>query len=578
MSKNFFQDIDNKNLLNYAFFKHSNKKIYEAWKEKSDSYIKISRRYEEAERDIQNMAEKQNDNNKIEDFFEGKRIDQYNKEKTLAEQMFGINKYPGLDETQEQIDFWTSRFDIILDENSNQKDENYNEKWLATVFKSKEFAEKMGGKSDFVAFYRSYIGSKEVSAEDVEKEIEKELSKNKKEGTLTKGIVESIVKTFNKELGLKDNELDSLETSLNSIVENSSNFTDFKKTIKNQVKEELKNKNQKSKQPITTLKIYWENNNQPFLIVDLNKEDGGALAAEKTDNFIDKFSGAAKQVIKDLFSSDSASLSIGFGRTISLNKNDKALAWLDEEISNKKEDIEKIIIRSTDKSSVNGFLGEFARLYSNIEITLTGYEYDTIQKNGGSKNIGKSFSDATFQVQSNNKNTLIGLNIKHYVSDFNSDSIEIYKSKKGISIYNDYIRRYIPEDDIKLIRFVDMNYNLFSRNKSIQSYKGNIQKISCNYLDNFIRITSAAKENFKNYFFVINNMYIPTSYIYKTIVDYLKNNQLKDMFSVLGNPQEIRTRRRPSSPDNLLIDNIEKKNTLKIQFNGIRIKGLRTLL
>ena len=502
--------------------------------------------------------------------FKRKRTDQLNVEanlmKTITDGTITTDKYINMT-IEEQVTKWTEIFEPHISKDftsSSSKEQGIDLKdWFKIIFCSAEFAQAMENKYTTSFMFGEYI------------DIDKRRLKNKDvvEDALEKRIKDDIIDRIIESI---NNKLSKYSTNAKIERENFKNiktYEGFKNKIKELTKNELKNLG------INSLEVSMREGEIPNFLEMNIKYTLGALGKVNHKKFLYRLSLASKNAINAIFKGEEeVELHIGSGKVKKIKKQAFELRDIFKFLHTYQNDIEKIAIKSYEDSSVRGFLGELSRLLSNkYLIKLTGTEYDYIEENREKKNLGESFSDATVSING----TKMGLNIKHYISKFNEDSIVLYEPKKesGISIYNSFIERYFPTEIIQQLRFIDMNYKLFRENGQNKAYKNRVSILSYEYLDFFVRISSEAKENFINYFFVINNRYIPTSYIYTEIINTLENIEKngRELFNITGDPQPKRTVNTLPAVEEMSINNIKKSNMLSIQFKGLRITGLKKL-
>ena len=550
-----YQDAYN-NPLNYGFFENDN---FEDWINGNHGKA-IKEIFENKYRNL--FSTKQTSDTRMAsliEIFENKREKQFKAEEKLAKKI-GNEKYSRKMEIEDQVKFWTNFFEPQL----LKEDKIIFEDWLKIILCSAEFAKTMEDRYPSSVMFSEYLSEEKGRVENrqaVEEALEKPIKGD---------IIDTIITSINKALPNSAENVD-IQRIKREDFKKIKTYEGFKNKTKELIKIELK------KLGWTTLEVRINEKTPSFLEMNIEYKLG-ALGEAKHKNFLYQLSLASKNAINIMFKGkDEIELHIGSGKI----KNIKSQTFRLEDIFNlfKKyqEEIKKIAIKKYKDSSVRGFLGEFSRLFLNTQsIELTGTDYDYIEENKKKKSLGESFSDANTTIEG----TKIGLNIKHYVSKFDEDSIVLYeptKDKSGVDIYSSFIRRYFPEEIVQQLRFIDMNYKLFRKNGQNKTYKERISILSYEYLDSFVRISSAANKDFINYFFVINNRYIPTSHIYTKIIETL--NQIKDkkreeLFNIIGEPQP-RRRINVLSSEEMLINNIKKDNMISIQFKGLRIKGLK---
>lgn len=526
------------------------------------------------------------------------------KEKALAKSF--VKEYP--EDEKEQVRFWTNFFNTISKEEIKIGEKRGIEQeditWLRTIFSSQEFAKKLASHKAYSTFSKTKLkGDKET--EDLKEQLlsdfskasaivdfEKILNKEGFDNDLYQAIDEIIEKTIGqtriyirqhnekifKDFKIQVNSWDNLKKSIKKWGE----FVvkDVIKKIKNS-KSIDENKKSKIIEELQEIQVKHENANEIYWEINIT-EQSGVLSIYGLKEIKDNFYLAAGSIIGDLFNNkDNVTFHIGGGQEIILKKKEKfevsALLAHDKEIRGK-----NVVIKSMYEANVYGFLGEYLRLYSPINIKLTGSDFNTYVDTQTNKKftVGESFSDAFFETELEGKKERIGLNIKHYVSKFNKNSITFYK-KDEVSLLSPYIRRYFSENETKELRFLDINYNFFKEKLNADNINDDnlierYTQSAYNNLSRFARIESGIENestNYSNLFFVINNMYIPTSYIYKKIKESL-NEDNKKYFSIDFKPRSIQP--IPQKEDDNLISRWSNSHTTssKIIFEGLTVKGL----
>lgn len=235
-----------------------------------------------------------------------------------------------------------------------------------------------------------------------------------------------------------------------------------------------------------------------------------------------------------------------------------------------------------------GVLGELKTSLKNKSI-ITGFDQDEkiitdskgIQK---SISLGESFSDAYSETETSK--IKYGYNVKHFVSKFTSTTISIYDKEEGFSLSSNAIYRYFSEKEATLLRFIDYNFNTIQKlcGKIPVSEKKikNLYDAAASYnLNNFIRASSAANVEYVNYFFDINNLYIPTSYLYYLIYKQINSQSFFEInfnpagLNIITQKQILENRESEENMnkfiDTRLISNIGHIRSSKIIFKGLTI-------
>lgn len=285
-------------------------------------------------------------------------------------------------------------------------------------------------------------------------------------------------------------------------------------------------------------------------------------------------------------------LNLGWLNTAySLQGSSSAYDILEDDCKKKEDTLrEKFSKLPVSEANVYGFLGEYLRVYeSSKKVTLTGTSSDELNFDGKNYSLGQSFSDAYLGGETGKALRKIGLNIKHYVSSFSEDSVNLYDTKP-ISFGSSYMLRYIEGELWKKLRYFDYNYSFVE--KKVQGKKGAFSNfelpdqkeklqiygnIMFSHISNFMRVSSAAEKGFKNNFFVINNVYIPVSYIWKQLVEsgraIIKPKKEDEPYFTFENPTGDPNKKRPRwlSCKNVKGGNRNYFSTVK--FNGFTVSG-----
>ena len=544
---------------------------------------------------------KETDNLIIFEQIKKKKENSEREEAVLAKRLLGISNYIGL-EDKEKTQRWTKYFFNLENATKEQVDPIT---WLRVIFSSSEFAQKLSTHKGSTAFYRSgLINEKLLSKEEVEEDLMNKFKDVKTvedfESALEKyGFYNDLRNAIYNQIGNKKIKIKSPQIENVKIKD----FISLKEAIKNWgelVVKDVINRYKKSKNydkdienKLKKLNVTTsDKENKIYFSINL-EEQKGQLSISKTGSksIAEAFYNAATAIIHSFFPKKDSTyvFHIGGNRTIQL----KYIGWA-ELISaineDKRQRADKVKIKSEYDSNVYGFLGEYLQLYSSDSIQLTGEQVDTY--NGIS--LGESFSDAFFEE--NGKK--YGLNIKHYISKFNSDSITLYESENSLSFFSQYMLRYFTEEECNLIRFLDINYNFFSNilggNIDSKHLLMKYNQLAYNNLSRFVRIDSAAIDEYSNIFYIINNMYIPTSCIYNVILKELKNINAEKFnidsnrfFSFSFNPANAKVGKEKIDPNNLektipslLISNYVGTaiKSTRISFKGLKITGLKNLL
>lgn len=591
MKKNLFQEMYD-NPINYRFFKG---KPFISKEETKNSLIK---NYIGCINKLQ-VSDEKNFFDKILDYFNGKQSDSLKEEKALAKKLIKKGDYPA--DQKDQIKFWTTYFSGI-DSNKFSSEQIADDLWLKIIFSSSEFASNLATRKEYSTFYRSGLLKKEDEGDKgkVEQRLldafEESFEKGLEESGIENDLYESIDKIISNtglriqakntkilidDINIKD--FDSLKTAIKKwgelVVED---VLRRLKRSENARKNVSKINYKYIRQQLQHIKLK-SSSNEVYLAINIGEEKGVYGKAKANNASVaTAFYDAALNIIENkIFPNKQFSiLHIGGGRVVKLPYKEKSFNILSEDKKIRGSVVEKNL-KGEYQSNIYGFLGEYLRLYEIKNINLTGIVQDTYTDDSGKEvTLGESFSDANFTLENNENSKKYGLNIKHYVSKFESNSITIYDAEEGLSFFSKFMRRYFSDDECKILRFLDVNYNFFkqilkaeiSENEVLQAYT----QIAYKNLSRFVRIDSAVTD-FSNFFYVINNIYIPTSYIYFIICEILKKEQ-NTFFSFVFSP--AKTPSGNQKEESSLISNFVSTsiNATKIFFKGLKIDGLKELL
>lgn len=176
---------------------------------------------------------------------------------------------------------------------------------------------------------------------------------------------------------------------------------------------------------------------------------------------------------------------------------------------------------------LSGLLGELSGTFLSTNLLgkskMTGSLFTTIN----SSLKGESVNDL---IISQNKYNRFGINIKHYVVS-SSGTLDLYKNEIDMSIYSDYINKYLGAEDTQKLRFILENEGYFENTDITTIGNRIVQK----HFPEFLRVHDYNKQTKDNLFFLLNNVVYPTSYIYDCALaqleDITKEKQLYELFA-----------------------------------------------
>lgn len=128
-----------------------------------------------------------------------------------------------------------------------------------------------------------------------------------------------------------------------------------------------------------------------------------------------------------------------------------------------------------------------------------------------------------------------GDNIKHYVQNEKTrDNIPLYKDEDSVNIFSDAAYRYYDKETLIALRYISANRNFFKeivkytdeipQKQAFSTILKSISILNSNY---FLRADSPlidSANDLGNVFYILNNLVVPTSIIYKNLLSYLKEN------------------------------------------------------
>lgn len=566
------------------------------------------------ENSFNDLLKQRNNQKKIENskFYKIKSLDQWKNEKDFYKKTFGKDLdivYPNdkMDNWKKIIKFWTNLFLNILSESKEKdKETSKEEQTLLLIMSSKEFAEILTSSNNkYSIFSRSVFlnNQKKLSETSL---VEKLNNNEKLIGQIQTDFIAALENVFKNSSELINNILKSnginkigkgySHDQIKRILKDKDDIS-FKRELKKFFETISKEIIQKTGINITELKISKKGEeNTPYLILNLSDENflnQGTYQKllEGNKNFQNKNGNIDYREIFYQASVDAIKRMDGL-KEIDLGFIKQQIHWKKffSETNNWKEillkKIEKINLGKVNlNSGLKGLLGEFLRVsfkpFFITEAKQTGNVNDRIKIGENNISLGESFSDAYYKVEEKDNLQKIGLNIKHYVSRMGKSTITIYNEQKGITFMNNYIYKYFDKDIVSLLRFIDVNYALIGKLLNIKenALKNQYDNLAQINLTKFIRATTTADVNYFNYFFVINNQYIPTSYIYYLISQRL-NNPDTDFFNIEikskvknYDENESKNNRQNIIEQSLILSRNIKAST-KITFNGLKIDML----
>lgn len=123
-----------------------------------------------------------------------------------------------------------------------------------------------------------------------------------------------------------------------------------------------------------------------------------------------------------------------------------------------------------------------------------------------------------------------GINVKRWMSYDNM--LPLYTDSKSISIYSRTMQKYVGTADQWLLKFIHANEGFFPTDGQALAEKIS-QVIIGKNISNFLRVSDAYKRTATNYFYLINNVIYPLSYIYDCVLvlmDKETKGSLYDLF------------------------------------------------
>lgn len=156
------------------------------------------------------------------------------------------------------------------------------------------------------------------------------------------------------------------------------------------------------------------------------------------------------------------------------------------------------------------------------------------------KSAGQSFSDMMFQVNAGRRGMLnVGFNIKNYITNekhFTLMSAQV----RGMNLNSTIIKRYLSQQEINLLKFVQANNALLSKYAGSFRNFPDLEKIATTIMDNnvdkLLRLEGQGSDTI-NYLIVANGHYIPASCIFGYALDKIKEDEgrMNNIFYSLEN-------------------------------------------
>lgn len=159
------------------------------------------------------------------------------------------------------------------------------------------------------------------------------------------------------------------------------------------------------------------------------------------------------------------------------------------------------------------------------------------------KSTGQSFSDMLFSVKTTGNGApgvvQVGLNIKNYITDENRFTLTSMQTA-GMNLTNPYLKRYLSQEEINLLQFVQSNNALLLKYAPNFRDFPDLEYMATTLMDNnigkLLRIEGQGSD-IKNYLIVANGHYIPASCIFTYALQKIKDNDnhTKDLFYNITN-------------------------------------------
>lgn len=604
----------------YYFFQPSND-------DKKENYIgdtskaKIKAKYENYYNECKKLVSNKEGGTSFKEGIQNKIKECKMKEIEIAKKLKIDNELSRIKNKEEEVRFWTNYFFFRKKSKEQIKEIEDDVAILDRKFcfkiiiSSEEFILALrSGRGQNALRRHNYLKSlnKEINPENLKKAqndiINQLLSEVDDEENKIK---QSVTKSFNKIIGTidinsKNNEIEKIFEDLkNKFMETKNKgtetfFDDLKKAFRNSLSRYLEKLSNENKFNDNKLNISIDDKQPAFLTISIYQE--GELQRVKRDSnnknetFINLVMIAMENIINLLQEQNPTTLHLlGLGEIILPKDIETFFSKAKEELKNGgiKDKVKKIIgNKKIDLvSGITGVIGELIGDYNfntlkELEYQYTGTNEDIVEANGKQINLKESYAD----YMSENDG---GLNIKHYVSSPNS--ISLYKPKKsgGIPILSENMYKYIPAEQLKMLRFLEANYQYVTQkanpntdiniNIKAESLANREKSISLLNIDNFLRESSTSIPLDKlpdknNAFYQINNVIVPSSVIFTIILENIIEYKNKLITISNTNKGDKRKFEKITKPDETDIEEHKLGNLApgtrkgtKIRFNGLTI-------
>lgn len=554
----------------YFYEKYREKdKTYELYKKSLGNII--NSRYTKKKNSIENLISGKK-NIGLENIFENKSKKMAQKEEKLFENIYkklGFEQsksvsYSSLSPTQ-KINLWTNliNFGMIKTDTIISKAENYNQLTELTpkycfriIASSQEFSNAMrtqtrGQSISRKKFYQSLNDGKgeKYNAKEVErkmmdffKSVGKPIDKKVAE-EITEEIMpaaEEIFKGFNL-IGKNDETKNKIKKEIKDLLKNDEkNYEEYHNVLRRGLVKIANDNN------INAPILVKHNDKDPaYIVIDQSSEQGAfqqAYSKDEDKNLKESFYIAIGQAINKLKKRriEEQKFNLVAIGNVELEKSiyeyfyDKAIIFYK---SNVKQIINSLTLPNYIDygSGVIGLIGEFIGkigIRSVGEVIHTGAKQDIVNISGKEIKLGESFQDLLITG-------IGGINIKHYMSDKSAKSISLYKSDgNGFNVLSKYSYKHFPSEVAAILRFLDINYNIFVNFAGGSSYSlSNIYKnISILNFNNFIRATTGqlqGQEDDVNVLYQLSNLIVPTSVVYSKIAKLAGSiSNLQNLFDI----------------------------------------------
>lgn len=525
-------------------------------------------------------------------------------ERKIAETLQISNEYNLAERKGKQIKFWTNYFIFgkatIDDLNKIKGKEDYSSKFLfRLILSSKEFGLKIRSQTGQQELSKKkYLKSKGLenfTVKQSEEEIIKDL--DNKESILWKNTEKAFKQAFEDEKKFCPPDLiENLQIIYNLVsdsIKTKKSFEIIKKIFRNGIND-LLNKYAKeegeSHLNIDKLQINaGENLDEPFFLTVSVFKTGIYGKVKKENKNEDLTTIIQKSIIRTIEElKGNKQLDLMSAGVIQID-NDYLFNFYENAINYAKSEQLKYIInqilggkKSLDEiGGITGIIGELIGLFafkSKMDIQHSGAKKDIGKLFNGEKiDFGESFADLSGEITN--------VNIKHYISSDNV--LELYAPKKdqeGLAILGRKIARYIPLEQLAIMRFLEANYKYvcqilkmkIERNSLLNSFV-NIGVVN---LDNFLR-QSGVVSNVNVGFYQLNNLIVPSSKIYEVILNNAKGNKdwKKKLISIKDGQDgyDIYKTKPKKENNNFLLQNYYSETKgAKMLFNGLKV-NLREL-